>query len=1835
MADFDQLAAEVRQAREAEADAGDKAAAARERLKRATAAQAAFDRVFDPREESHAAERERLERERAAADEQFAGLRGRHAAALEAATAAIAALEPESDPRKAIAHLDDGVPILLVPVRLETRFVEGELWVRIYPDDCSIDGFEEMLSEAEVANARLYWIALCEAGGMPDQQRGAWRGLVVAHGSGRAQWIVRSYRPLNIGPQQPPKNEPTDVVLTVATDAPVPDADEVAEFWEAMWLADGNARASDEARTDLENAVGAARAAEIEERLRPVNFNERPAPPLTKADVGVKTGFIVFPPPGDVETKTGSWTRPSRAAMLPDRFVFLGYSRGELSNVQLGGPIRSPLFIGPDPSAPPDEQLKPDNGEIVIPEQIRWMVDFDAAVEAGMGLRISLGEGEANGFDRVLVVGLRASEDEETARKGLETLLEHHRLSRTGLVLVPQGTPTNNTEDAPAGQARGDDSDASFDDLAAAPLFSDDADWRTKRDGQWLAEHVGINPDRLKETRNAGGRDQANARAMNIAMWPATMGYWMETMMAPVLGHDAAEVTREFFTRFVSGAGAIPAIRIGRQPYGICPATAFSRLRWPLGRGEEHGAGEGFIARLYQLLRAIDADWAAMSAAVSYAGKPGDAHQTLLDIVGLHPGSVEWSQRWAESVHELYNRLNLQGLGWVIVPLIRNGILQEGIDLLRRLGYTGEEAPEILEKVFFGRHNRLTGPVIDDPPLSETDPIHDTTTDGRNYLEWLATAAGTSLDALYRQEGFVDDQPPRALLYLMLRHALQLGYHDVSLQLHEAAGLLDAATVVTARRDRPYIHVEEQASINESRYGLLYVHEEAITGSQQVSVGDFIGSSLATLAPAEALREQTQAIERLADQPTARLERAFADHVDCCSYRLDAWLLGLVHFQLARMRNLLSSEATPRRGIHVGAYAWLEDLRPEVRTLEPVDLDDDLQTVFEPDVPPVLRSDSSNQGYIHAPSLNQAVAAAVLRNGYATNGGTMAVNLTSERVRRALGLLEGVRGGQSLGALLGYQLERGLHDRHAFAEVDEFILDIRRAFPLRGDRLKSTSTVQDGEPAEIEAIEARNVADGLALVEHIKDTKRETYPFGLDLPPADPPQAAAIDAEVARLLDAHDAVADLALAEGVYQAVLGNYDRVASTYDAYAKGNFPPEPDVIRTPGRGIGLSHRVALHLEAGLDAGVSPVTGIPVTPRARAEPALNHWLAGMLPPLDDVGCRVTFLDATTGTMVTREVTLADLDLQPADLIALLYEGSDQAMAELDDRIVLHTVTTHHVRPDEPVTITYMDTNADLSVFELLPLVRALRPLVTRSRPLRATDLALTIEAAAEDDAKPSVDAARIERVLADMVDVRDDIDAFASTLQALLDDVANQRAAIVAGTDARAAAVTELLARAAAFGTLQAGWGFVQEFRQRVFAAVLAMSEAVDDRWTARLAEFDDLIQAYIDLGTAAPAEERLALLLRALGLVSTAAPAALGDPDDFHANVVEPAGNAFESRRDGFRDMAATTRTTIGGLLADVGALLPVSAFDLEPVDFAAEEDEAVRFAQDCAAVAGAVLSELERRIAAAEDLLTKAGDAAAAAARVEALTAAAKALLGEDFVVVPEFSLQPLHGAELAKAVTAGEDGTLLSHQATIGVDFPVDTWLYGVARVREKLRAWEAAVMYSGAAGRAEPELTPLQLPYRDDDRWLALEFPPDTDLGTERLLYTAHFTTSFDASERQCGLLLDEWSEVIPDSDADTGLAFHYDRPSSEAPQAMLLVTPTAFTGHWRWDDLADALNETLDLAKRRAVEPVHVDASPYAPFLPATVMAMTVRQLTISANLALNNDLAVFAEGG
>lgn len=1757
--------------------------------------------------------------------------------ASEAAVAALGTFATFTDPRPNVERLSDGSPFALLPVRVETRFVEladdgapaprHELWVRIYPDDCWVDTFEPTLSTAELANAQRYWRGIWRAGGVEADERAAWRGLVAAHGSGRAGYIVDTYRPANLA-DRPTKAAPSDEILVIPTQVPLAPAEAaaVAVFWQATWLAGDDLAEQQTARAAFEGAVGAARAAELVADYRPFNLADPPS-----AEVGLSTAFLVFPP--DPPTKQDPWSQAPQVKNFPERFVVLGYAGGAQVLEAVGGVISLPLYVGPDPAADASRTIHPEGGDLFVPDELMWLVDFESAVAAGMGLAIDITpEQAATGFDRLLVLGLQLAATDDAGQAALEELLRHHAASRSGLALLPQGTPTNNTAGTAAGHTRRDDADESFEDRRDAPLFVATDDPMRKRDGQWLAELLGVSPALFAAVHGAGGADQQQARAMQRALWPATLGYWMDKMLAPVFDDGAVDDTRWFFTQYVSGRGAVPAIRIASQPYGILATTAFSRIRWldpPIELAGPIDSRRPFLARLLALLRTIDGDWTAMSNGASFVGKPGDAHQLLLDILGLHPSSVEFHSRYAESLSELYNIANLDGGGPDFSDALLAIALQAaGIDLLQRLGYTGSQLPDILEHFFLNEAGQIAN-VIDDRPLSETSAIRAYTDDGRNYIHWLIDAAGESLDAVVAERDFTGDVSPQTLLYLFLRHALMLGYYDTSYRLHRSAAFLSATELAAMKPEPKFVHVAEATSGSESRFAALYKTEPRITSSPSLLVSDYITANLPVLTESAELADQIAALGVLADAPTAQLERAFAEHIDVVSYRFDAWLLGLVNLQLQAMRALASQngDAPPARtGVYLGAYAWLEDLRPSPARGTAIQLPPDLEQSFGAE-PPIFE-DPRNGGYIHAPSLPQARTAAVLRSGYLANAtdadpGVMAVDLSSERVRLALSLLEGIRSGQSLGALLGYRFERDLHDRSGLVEVDKFIYPLRKAFPLVGDTLTPTKTEPD---VAIEAIEARNVLDGRKLIERVRASGQAAYPFGLDtLRDASDAEAAAITAAAGALLGVYDAVADLALAEGVHQAVQGNFERVAGTLEAYTTGNFPPEPEVVQTPSVGVGLTQRVAVHLRPGLAAPPG------ATPRAQAQPAVDAWLAELFPSLDEVGCTVVWTDPTDGTEQELPVRLTDLDVRPLDVLALVNLDDAQAMTELDDRVLRFVIATADPRPDADLQIRYLVApDGLLSVFEVAPLARSLKTLVTQSRPLRATDAALQIDAAPERDAAVFVDRGRIAGPKADLDALGVDLAAFLATLGPLVADPDANRAAIVGDIDGFAADAVELLERAARFNLPLTGWGFVYDWRRAAFADLLAQVRDLVVRWDGRLSDFQDRITAYDLLPLETPDDVRLKALRSAELLVSTAleplAPAALRPALDLKRD-------AFTDRRDDLAGVLATTSSSFASTLAAVQALLPLTDFDAQPFDVSAFEDRAVTLAEDLARTLSGHAAELDARSTAVQEQLDAHDAAASAGARVEALQSAAQALLGEDFRLLPEFELSSAHGDEWANAVAAS-DSLLHFLTNTAKVDFPVDEWLYGAARVRPLLRAWESTVMLAGAFGLPEPALLPIQLPFEPGAPWLAMQFPSDYVLDSDRLLYTAHYSAPFDRAARQCGLLLDEWTEVIPGGARTTGIAFNFDRPDSEPPQAILLVTPAAASGNWQWDDLVGALHETLDLAKKRAVEPVHVDSTAYTRFLPATIMAATLYGISITTTLAAANGVLRFVEG-
>ena len=139
-------------------------------------------------------------------------------------------------------------------------------------------------------------------------------------------------------------------------------------------------------------------------------------------------------------------------------------------------------------------------------------------------------------------------------------------------------------------------------------------------------------------------------------------------------------------------------------------------------------------------------------------------------------------------------------------------------------------------------------------------------------------------------------------------------------------------------------------------------------------------------------------------------------------------------------------------------------------------------------------------------------------------------------------------------------------------ELDVYRYELRDRFPFLAGKL---TELQVGVNAEV--VEARNVVNGLDLLEHTAD---QSYPYGLTglLPPAGTSEAIAIAAEIDRLRDGLDAVSDLLLAESVHQAVQGNIERTKASLQALTDPEAAPDPDVVRTPRSSRLLTFRMAL---------------------------------------------------------------------------------------------------------------------------------------------------------------------------------------------------------------------------------------------------------------------------------------------------------------------------------------------------------------------------------------------------------------------------------------------------------------------------------------------------------------------------------------------------------------------------------------------------------------------------------------------------------------------------------
>ncbi len=238
-----------------------------------------------------------------------------------------------------------------------------------------------------------------------------------------------------------------------------------------------------------------------------------------------------------------------------------------------------------------------------------------------------------------------------------------------------------------------------------------------------------------------------------------------------------------------------------------------------------------------------------------------------------------------------------------------------------------------------------------------------------------------------------------------------------------------------------------------------------------------------------------------------------------------------------------------------------------------------------------------------------------------------------------------------------------------------------------------------------------------------------------------------------------------------------------------------------------------------------------------------------------------------------------------------------------------------------------------------------------------------------------------------------------------------------------------------------------------------------------------------------------------------------------------------------------------------------------------------------------------------------------------------------MLGEDFALLPRFAFGNAGDVALAFAAQA----QLLDHATnTLGIPLAVDEWLHGVATVRPKMHRFEMIRLLNEAMNATALDIAPIQIPYRDKDSWLGVEFPPGFNIDHDTLSLVLHAPQGFNAAGAQTGLLLDQWIETIPNEEEVTGITFNFNNPNSVPPQTVLLAVTPEMTGHWTWDHLVDGILDTYARARLRAVEPDQIDAlGLVTTFLPAVMSEFSTSKTHISLDYAINMDFVAQAVAG
>jgi len=233
----------------------------------------------------------------------------------------------------------------------------------------------------------------------------------------------------------------------------------------------------------------------------------------------------------------------------------------------------------------------------------------------------------------------------------------------------------------------------------------------------------------------------------------------------------------------------------------------------------------------------------------------------------------------------------------------------------------------------------------------------------------------------------------------------------------------------------------------------------------------------------------------------------------------------------------------------------------------------------------------------------------------------------------------------------------------------------------------------------------------------------------------------------------------------------------------------------------------------------------------------------------------------------------------------------------------------------------------------------------------------------------------------------------------------------------------------------------------------------------------------------------------------------------------------------------------------------------------------------------------------------------------AARRSQLIDRMRNVFGQNFVVLPRFSCDAAGAAELTAALAA-------SKQTQGGDPLAAHGWFAQYARIRDPMGRMNACLRGAEVLVTGERlNLSVAQLPLVSGERWVGLPPEPGKSLAAGKLSLVLQTLAVINTAQPLTGLLVDEWTETVPNTRETTAVTFQFDPPDACVPQCVLLAVPPVPGADWIADTLRQVLEETLDLARLRAVDAETLGE--LAQYVPALCLAFNTKDDAVSTDFA------------